>query len=216
MYVVLLAAGLSTRMGEMNKLLLPVDGKPLILRSAIEAMNFLRTLDTDGTLLIVTGHEADKVRAAVEPPLEEALKEFRAENRNENVQKKNLTLRFVHNPEYMKGQFTSARKGVQSIPHGEDFFIMLGDMAKIRSFHYTQVLKNADSDFDAARPVFQGVPGHPVLFKSCAESRILSAPESEKMSTALKSLKVQRINMADPAYIQDMDTPADYSALTKE
>lgn len=57
---ILLAAGSSRRFGPANKLLAEVDGQPLIVRAAamIEAGGVDR-------LLVVTGHQADRIAAAV-------------------------------------------------------------------------------------------------------------------------------------------------------
>ena len=53
--VVLLAAGLSKRMGGINKLLTPVNGKPLILYSVENALSY------SSSVYVVTGHEREKV-----------------------------------------------------------------------------------------------------------------------------------------------------------
>ena len=53
--VVLLAAGLSKRMGGINKLLTPVNGKPLILYSVENALSYR------SSVYVVTGHEREKV-----------------------------------------------------------------------------------------------------------------------------------------------------------
>ena len=58
--VILLAAGESRRMGEANKLLLPVGGEPLVRRTA----RLLASID-NARVTVVLGHEADEVRAAL-------------------------------------------------------------------------------------------------------------------------------------------------------
>ena len=53
--VVLLAAGLSKRMGGINKLLTPVNGKPLILYSVENALSY------SSSVYVVSGNEREKV-----------------------------------------------------------------------------------------------------------------------------------------------------------
>ena len=58
---ILLAAGASRRMGAANKLLLPVDGVPMVARVAA-------TISRAGLpTVVVLGHEAERVRAALLP-----------------------------------------------------------------------------------------------------------------------------------------------------
>lgn len=103
MTVILLAAGLSERMGQ-NKLLLPF-GNTTVLGSVIEAV---RTVTS--SLIIVTGHDREGVEA---------------EARRYNV-------RTVYAEDYRKGQLYSTLKGLESIAD-DDFAILPGDLPLIRS-----------------------------------------------------------------------------------
>ncbi|MGH7000937.1 MAG: NTP transferase domain-containing protein, partial [Stellaceae bacterium] len=77
---IVLAAGRSRRMGTVNKLLIGVDGKPMV-RHAVDA-----TLAAGlAPVVVVTGHESDKVAAAVS----------------------GLPVTLVHNPDYADGLSTS-------------------------------------------------------------------------------------------------------------
>ncbi len=98
---ILLAAGSATRMGR-NKLLLELDGEPLVRRAARRALE--AGLDP---LLVVVGHEADAVRAALS----------------------GLGCRFVENPEWRRGQSSSLSVGVAAVPPGvEAAVVLLADM----------------------------------------------------------------------------------------
>ncbi|MFN3482816.1 MAG: NTP transferase domain-containing protein, partial [Rhabdaerophilum calidifontis] len=70
---ILLAAGRSTRFGARNKLLAPLDGRPMLAHVAAAAREAGL-----GPLVVVTGHEAEAVRAALP----------------------DAAIRFVHNPDY--------------------------------------------------------------------------------------------------------------------
>jgi molybdenum cofactor cytidylyltransferase len=98
---VLLAAGLSTRMGR-NKLFLEIGGQSVLGRALAVAL--AARLDP---LLVVVGHEADRVRAALSGT--RALP--------------------VVNPDYARGLNTSLRTGIAALPEGtEAAVVMLADM----------------------------------------------------------------------------------------
>ncbi len=77
---VVLAAGRSTRMGAVNKMIAEIGGKPLVRIAAEQAL-----ASQAAPVIVVTGHERDKVEAAL----------------------KGLNVRFAHNPDYAEGLGTS-------------------------------------------------------------------------------------------------------------
>lgn len=101
---IVLAGGTSSRMGR-NKLIETVRGKPLIAR-AVDAAAASR-LDP---ILVVTGHQADKIAAA--------LAGSRAA--------------LVHNERFAEGLSSSLRAGLAAVPEDCDgAMILLGDMPDI-------------------------------------------------------------------------------------
>src|SRR5262245_4447156 len=86
---VLLAAGMSTRMGQ-NKLFLSLGEGETVLGRAV-ATAVAAGLDP---LLVVVGHEAERVRAALRGTPAQA----------------------VFNPDYARGQNTSLRAGIAAVP----------------------------------------------------------------------------------------------------
>lgn len=86
MTIIMLAAGLSSRMEGKNKLLLPYRGKPLIL-STLEAV-----LKFSDNILLVLGHEREEI---------------------EKILPKNI--RTVYNENYEKGQITSIYKALEEV-----------------------------------------------------------------------------------------------------
>ncbi|WP_029003924.1 NTP transferase domain-containing protein [Azorhizobium doebereinerae] len=99
---VILAAGRGTRMGGPNKLLEPLGGRPVI-RHVVEAALASRARP----LVVVTGHEHQRVEAALE----------------------GLPVAFVHNPDYATGMASSVRRGIAALPAGVDgALVLLGDM----------------------------------------------------------------------------------------
>ena len=86
---VVLAAGRSTRMGAINKLVGEIGGKPLVRIAAEQAL-----ASQAGPVIVVTGHQREQVEAAL----------------------KDLDVRFVHNPDYAEGLGTSLRAGIGAVP----------------------------------------------------------------------------------------------------
>jgi molybdenum cofactor cytidylyltransferase len=98
---ILLAAGAATRMGR-NKLLLPLQGEPLVRRAARRAL--AAGLDP---LLVVVGHEADLACAALA----------------------GLACTPVRNPRHADGMRTSLSAGVTAVGDGpEAALVLLADM----------------------------------------------------------------------------------------
>lgn len=137
---VVLAAGRSTRMGAVNKLLATIDGRAMV-RTVIGELEGASVRP----IVVVTGHEADRV--------EEALA--------------GADVRLVHNSEYREGLSASIRAGLAAVPEStQAAIICLGDMPLVRSKHLERLV----AAFDPAEgreicvPVFEGKRGNPVLF----------------------------------------------------
>jgi molybdenum cofactor cytidylyltransferase len=136
---VVLAAGRSTRMRGPNKLLIEIDGVPL-LRRVID-----RVLAAGlSEVVVVTGHE----RRAIESALP------------------GLPIRFVHNPDYAAGLSTSLRTGVGALDRSVvGAVVCLGDMPDIDPELIERlVLAFApERKKDIIVPVRRGRRGNPVL-----------------------------------------------------
>ena len=99
---VLLAAGTSSRMGDVNKLTQDVHGTPLIRRVADE----ISRSKVNG-ITIILGHDAEQVSKALD----------------------GINARFLFNPDYHSGQSSSLRYGLDYLPQiATDMMVFLGDM----------------------------------------------------------------------------------------
>lgn len=98
MTTILLAAGLSQRMGR-NKLLLPFRGKTII-ESTLEPV-----LTISDRTIVITGHEHDR--------LLEILKKY--------------DVQIIHNKDYIKGQKGSSILGIKNVIN-DDFAILPADL----------------------------------------------------------------------------------------
>ncbi len=140
--VLVLAAGQSRRMGPTNKLLIPIDGKPM-LGHTVEAALASKAND----VLVVTGHE----HAAVEAILA------------------GTAVRVVHNPSFAEGLSTSLKAGIAAMPKGIDgALVCLGDMPEIDA----ELIDRLIAAFEPGNgrsivvPTHNGKRGNPVLWGS--------------------------------------------------
>jgi molybdenum cofactor cytidylyltransferase len=136
---IILAAGTSSRLGR-PKQLLPLAGKPL-LQHAVDAAH-QAGLDE---VVVVLGHEAGEVAATLSLP---------------------EGARTVFNPNYVEGQSSSLRAGLQAVStEARGAVVLLGDQPGITPEAIRAVVRSFE---EAGGPVVQaaygGRPGHPVLF----------------------------------------------------
>ncbi|MCI4678154.1 NTP transferase domain-containing protein [Rhodoblastus acidophilus] len=136
---IVLAAGRSQRMGA-NKLTMTLDGKPLVRHAADTA----RAAGIE-TIVVVVGHEAEKVRAALA----------------------GCDVAFVLNEDYAQGLSTSLKKGVAALPRELDgAMIFLGDMPDIDPAMIARMIAAFDPREGSAivAPRCRGRLGNPVLW----------------------------------------------------
>ena len=135
-----LAAGRSRRMGETNKLLVPLRGQPLLLH-LVHALKTSRA----SPLLAITGYESERV--------------------GELLRHQGITC--LHNPEYRKGFSTSLRRGLAALSGDvEAVLICLGDMPWVTASVIDAVIEAFAPEHgrEIIVPTWRGQRGHPVLF----------------------------------------------------
>ncbi len=187
---VLLAAGLSSRMGARNKLLIDIEGEPLVRRTA------LTYLAAGADVHVVVGHEAEAVRAALA----------------------DLPLTFVDNPRFAEGQQTSVRAGLDSLPQGYDaILVALGDQAALTPADIRGLLRAfAKSDRDRILiPFHNGQRGNPVLFPADIVAEIRAGGRNaacRKFIDANPQL-TRHFEAASDHFTVDIDTPEDLQSF---
>lgn len=187
---VVLAAGLSSRMGR-NKLLIAIDGRPLVARVADAAL--AAGLDP---VVVVTGHDADRVRAALA----------------------GRAVTFVHNRDFAAGMATSLKAGIAALPAGAQAAVMfLGDMPDIEARHVAGLLAARHSARDILIPTHQGRRGHPVVFGRAhfAEILALGGDVGARAVIAAHADAVRTVEMDDAAILVDLDSAAALEAYRR-
>ncbi len=182
--VVILAAGQSRRMGNINKLLQEIDGKAM-LRHVAEAA----CASEASMVLVVTGHEHEQTEAVL----------------------KGLDVSFVHNPDYSDGLSSSLKTGVAGLNEDIDgFLVCLGDMPGISKNLLDQMMAAYAPEKGRLiiAPVFQEKRGNPVLFGSRFRPAIadLDGDMGAKFLIGRNEDVVFEIQ-ADENILLDVDTP---------
>jgi molybdenum cofactor cytidylyltransferase len=187
---IILAAGLSSRMGESNKLLLPIDGVPMI-RHVVET--YLSSVD--GEVCVVTGYEAERVEAAIS----------------------DLPTRLVRNVSFEQGQPFSVRSGLLEAPETECFLIGLGDQPELTSQDLHSLVE-AHLAADPTRisiPFYNEIRGNPIVVPASMRTQLLedkANPGCGKF-TRENPDSVQNILMSQAGFFNDIDTPAAYAVF---
>ena len=190
-----LAAGRSSRMGRENKLLIRINGQTMIARVAGQIA--AAQLDP---CIVVTGHEADEIRAALH----------------------DCTVTFAHNPDYAQGLSGSLRTGLNALRGDVDgVLVCLGDMPDIRAAHLQKLVAAFDPVEGRAIcvPTFQGKRGNPALFGAqfFAEMMSVAGDTGARHLIGEYGDLVCEVAMEDAAVLLDLDTPqamSEYQRLT--
>jgi molybdenum cofactor cytidylyltransferase len=188
---VLLAAGESRRMGDINKLSLEIAGTPL-LRHAV--LNLLASRAAE--VLVVTGHEAEWASDVLA----------------------DLPVRLVHNAQYTSGQASSVTLGLSAISDGHHGIMMcLSDQPLLTPSDLNQLLDAFDnvSQKSILVPRYQGVRGNPVVLSGELRQRILTKSGNPGCRSFMDENPqlVAFWEAPNDHFTRDIDTPDDYQAL---
>ncbi len=181
---ILLAAGLSRRAGDINKLTARLEGTAIVRRCLIT----LVSIDAD-PLIVVTGHQPDLIEQALE----------------------GLPARFIHNPDFAEGMASSLVAGIQALPASTDaVLIALGDMPHVKPATYKSLINEykPDKGQEICVPTFQGIAGNPVLFgrRFFADLAGLSGDVGGKPVIRAHPEYVKQVPVDDPGIQMDYDT----------
>lgn len=188
---VVLAAGLSTRMGR-QKLLLPVGEERPLVRLSVEQV-LAGGLDA---VIVVLGPDSEAVAAALA----------------------GLPVRTVVNPRYAEGQSTSLGAGLEAVPPGtEAVVVALGDQPlpdPSLTGRLVAVFRQTGQPIVLAR--YRDGRGHPVLFAASVfdELRAVTGDQGGRPVIARDPSRVAEVSV-DAPMPPDVDTWADYAALRR-
>ena len=191
-HAVLLAAGRSERMGPNNKLLLNVDGIPLVRKSAINILNSNVT-----SMTVVTGFDENKIINALS----------------------GLNVNFVKNINFQEGLSSSLKAGLANItPTPSAVIICLADMPKIQPEHINQLIENFNplKGWEICIPTNNGKRGNPVLIGSRFFPYIFETNGDFGAKQIMKqhSDKIVEVEIGTSDIHFDIDTQDEYENFT--
>ena len=193
---VILAAGLSSRMGQ-HKMLLPYKND-IILSATIR--NIQASLVNK--YVLVLGHNAQAVREILPKGVP-----------------------FVFNADYEQGMTSSIQCGIRNLnlnDTGDIYGIMvcLGDMPAITAQQYDDLITSFEQAYKKNPntilvPFYQDQRANPVIFSSIYAAEILEHKSSFGCKGLISKYKqyVNTFPITSASYISDIDTPQDYQRL---
>lgn len=188
--VILLAAGQSRRMGS-NKLLLPLDGKPVITLIVDELLR-----SPADQVMVVVNSESSPIRQA-------------------------LAGRLVHwtvNSDPSREMLVSIRCGLRALPpQAEAALVVLGDQPGLKAEIVARLIQTfRNFGHGLIVPAWQGKRGHPCLIARPYWDEILNSHAGQGMRGLLQAhaQEVCVLPVDTPNVLEDMDYPEDYQRLS--
>ncbi|MDR1621441.1 MAG: nucleotidyltransferase family protein [Synergistaceae bacterium] len=178
---VIVAAGLSSRMGEF-KPLLPFCGNTVVGT----IVSTLRSVGAE-SIVVVTGREAERLKTALGSGVE-----------------------YVHNASYASTpMFVSACLGLSEAQYrAERIFFTPADTPLFTRETLLRLLK---SEAQVIVPTHFGSSGHPVLLNARVVPKILGHPEGTLREALAACGPAEYIEVPDSGVLLDVDTPSDYA-----
>ncbi len=185
---IVLAAGLSKRMGQ-SKVLLPWTENKTIIEHIVERLTRSRI----DHITVVTGHRAAEVKQLVKP----------------------MGAKVVYNRAYKTGEMLSSLKaGLWAMPDNiAAALIVLGDQPRIQSKVIFQVLAAyAEGKSGIVAPSYQMRRGHPILISRRYWHDILALRGDKSPRDAINVYQdyISYVKVDTDSVLRDVDTPQDY------
>jgi len=185
---IVLAAGLSSRMGQ-SKALLPWAGN----RTVIEQI--LAQLQQAGLarIQVVTGHQAEEVAAKATA----------------------MGIATIHNPDYAAGEMLSSLKvGLLAQPEMVSAaLVVLGDQPRLEAPIVVQILEAyATGKGEIIAPRYRGQRGHPMLISRRYWDEIVALPAGGAPRDVIRQHPdaLYFVDVETDSVLSDIDTPEDY------
>jgi molybdenum cofactor cytidylyltransferase len=185
---VVLAAGSSSRLG-VNKLLLKVDGEPVLRRTLRHFLGLQM-----GVVFVVTGFERERVEGLL----------------------RDVPVATVYNGSYAEGMSASVKAALPLLGEADAVFFHLGDKPFVERETLQHMIDAfAQTRHPIVMPVFQGQKGHPVLIDVkpyLAEMRTLEGDTALRPIIERHSQDILYVE-GDEGIILDLDTDEEIDLL---
>lgn len=190
---IILAAGVSSRMGRTKQLL------PFHHGTIIETVTGHACASELDQVLVVLGHHAQKIRAALVHHVNTACAQV------------------IVNPHFKIGQSTSIVEGIRHLGTDMDaVMFLLGDQPLISASVINYLIeKYHHTNARIVVPYYQGIRGNPVIFDHTLfpELGCLKGDTGARVLFKKNVDCILKVSVDDPGIITDVDTPLDYKRL---
>lgn len=180
---VIQAAGKGSRFhSNQYKLLTPVNGSPMIIRTLEPVLQ--AGFDE---IVVVTGAHADKMRDALA----------------------GYPVKIIVNPEWEKGQSTTLSAGVRAIAGTSDrACLLLGDQPYLKKETLSALLRESDKYPDEIIvPFYQGKRGNPIIVPAARYALMLELSQGDNGGKQLlATVGYHQMDSADRGVLRDIDT----------
>ena len=182
---IIMAAGMSRRMGTINKLLEPIDDEMMVTRVTRQVL-----ASQVEHVMLVAGHEAEKVRAAVD----------------------DARINFVVNPDFADGLSTTLHCGLTHLPDDIDAAVIcLADMPAVTTSIIDQLIAafNPEENRLICVPVYRGQRGNPLVLakRFFSEMNELSGDKGAREFLRQYVDLVCEVEVDDAGVLHDIDVP---------
>lgn len=190
----ILAAGLSTRMGDF-KPLMPFRGKTLI-------ENTVDSVFSSGArqVVVVTGHRAEELELLL-------------------AEKYGSRVILTRNPDFATTDMLhSIRTGCACLPECDAFFLMPGDMPVVRESTFRKILAQRDGTLSVIFPTLDGYRKHPPLVDYRLIPEILAFGGDGGLRQFWKEREaiIRTVPVDDEGVWVDLDTREDYKKCKEQ
>lgn len=183
---IVLAAGLSSRMGALKQLL------PFGNHAVIEQVVSVLASSSVGEIVVVLGHRQEEIA---------------------NILSK-WDVRTTVNPRYAEGMLSSIQHGWAAVnPHAEGVMHVLGDQPQLEAGVVRGLIAAyRTSSAGILVPEFGGQRGHPIMLAARYRREILALGEDATMRDILRAhaAEVQTVPVQTDSILRDMDTWVEY------
>ena len=182
---VVLAAGQSRRMGQVNKLLAEIGGQAMVTRAVDAAL-----ASKASSVYVIIGHESDEIRKALA----------------------GRQVIFIDNPDYDAGLSSSLKRGIEALPDSVDgAVICLGDMPRVTATEINRLIDAFDplQGHAICLPTYDGRRGNPVLWARSffREMQDIKGDVGARHLLGVHDNVVVEVEMTEEGVLLDIDTP---------
>lgn len=191
----IISAGLSSRMGKF-KPLLKYDGETFLV-------NIIKKLQLIcSEIIVVSGYKSELINKEIE--------------NNFIVEESNL--RIINNIDYVKGMFTSLKKGIEAKQNSQWILYHQIDQPNLPKDFYLKFIQLIDNNYDWIQPRVKNKNGHPILLGENIIKRIMKANDKDNLRTvsSTSNIKKKYWECEYQEIFTDVDTKLDLDKLKWE